>query len=373
MRGRDSVGKHSKWLLVIVTLLVAAMTVGAASPIKTQEAADAIGGMRGIDVSKYQGSINWERVARDDVKFVLARASIGTETDDTFVHNATQAHNNGILVGAYHYAKFTDYNSMLREAETFLAQLEQVEITYPVALDIEAHRNLSKKELTRLCLLFAEEVKHAGYEVMIYSYQSFFQQFLDLSSLQGYKLWVANYTKEPSLGQHIWQHTSSGEVLGISTKVDINIAYDDIGLASKAQKSIKVNGAVSRSIKETLNARYGTNVGVDYLDMIEVEEAVAIGLQKEVNKQFGLDLAIYDYLSDSAMRHLKSINYTQGQTKGNITYLIQVKLFYKGMYSGYPTGAYDDDTAAALARYQREYGLPGNGALNPDTLDMLLR
>lgn len=372
MASKGRAGKKQKWILALLAVLVAALTIGAATPIKTQDAADAIGGVRGIDVSKYQGKINWERVAKDDVNFAMIRASIGTEADETFVHNAIEAHANGILVGAYHYAKFTDYQSMLNEAELFISQLKQVDITYPVALDIEAHRNLKKADLTKLCLMFADEVKHAGYDVMIYSYQSFFQQFLDINSLHGYKLWVANYTKEPTLGQHIWQHTSSGEVLGISTKVDLNIAYEAIAPVQSKQ-TIKVNTEVSRSIKSTINERYGTDIGIDYLDMNEIHNGVAIGLQHEVNKQFGVNLAIYDTITESALNHLKSIDYKPGQTKGNITYLVQVKLFYKGLYTGYPTGEYDDATSKALAQYQKEYDLPGNGTLNADTIDMLLR
>ncbi len=105
-------------LLALVLIFSSVMPGFAASAtIKTQKAADAIeGGLRGIDVSKYQGTINWQRVAADDVEFAFIRASIGNvlrsgyvlNPDDYFEYNAAQASRYGIRVGAYHHACLGD-------------------------------------------------------------------------------------------------------------------------------------------------------------------------------------------------------------------------------------------------------------------------
>ena len=365
---------HKRVALVFATFIMLCFTFAAplqaygAVTIKTLEAAQAVGGIAGIDVSKYQGNINWAKVAKSDVKFVMVRASLGMVEDETFVHNALGAHGEGLLVGAYHYAKFTDYQSMMKEAKLFISQLKEVTITYPVALDVEAHRGLSRSELTRLCKLFLEEVKSAGYDVMLYSYSNFFRDHLDLNALGDYKLWVANYKEEPDLGQAIWQYTSYGSVSGISGRVDLNVAYDDWAV----RKQIKVDAAISRQIKQTLNERYNAGLDLDTLNMELMNTAINIGLQTEVNRQFGTSYKITPTLSEEAAQRLKSIDYVKGSTKGNITYLLQVRLFYKGFYRQAPDGVYDDATAQALYEYQLQYGLPADGDLNLDTLNSLL-
>jgi GH25 family lysozyme M1 (1,4-beta-N-acetylmuramidase) len=346
------------------------MQAHGAVTIKTLDAAAAVGGIAGIDVSKYQGNINWAKVANSDVKFVMARASFGNQIDETFVHNALGAYSEGLLVGAYHYAKFTDYHSMMAEAELFISQLRQVYITYPVALDVEAHRGLSRAELTRLSKLFMEEVRAAGYDVMFYSYSNFFRERLDINALGDYKLWVANYKEEPALGQAIWQYTSYGSVPGISGRVDLNVAYDDWAVSQG--KRVTVDAAISRSIKHTLNQRYNVGLNLDTLNMDHMNAAIDIGLQTEVNRQFGKNYDIYPTLTDIAGQHLKSINYVKGRTKGNITYLLQVRLFYKGFYRQAPSGYYDDATAQAIYEYQLEHGLYADGNLNLETLNSLL-
>ncbi|MDR2932366.1 MAG: hypothetical protein LBV27_04595, partial [Oscillospiraceae bacterium] len=121
--------------------------------IKTQKAADGIkNGIRGIDVSKYQGTINWKKVATDDVKFAMCRATYGTDIDPTFVTNAKGANDNGLYVGAYHYARIKDSASVKKEAAAFIKQLKKVTLTYPVVLDIENHYGLSKTKLSNLAI-----------------------------------------------------------------------------------------------------------------------------------------------------------------------------------------------------------------------------
>lgn len=366
-------------VLLVLTLLTAMLTGNGGNQniprlhvtIKTQEAADNVpSGIRGIDVSEYQGSINWAQVAQDNVNFAMIRASIGTKADKYFVHNATNAVANGIAIGAYHYAKLDSRSSMEKQADHFISQLKKVDnITYPVVVDVELHYGLSRNALTTLCVEFLDRLKAAGYTPMFYSYTNFFRDYLNTSMFGDYPLWVANYQAEPNLGQKMWQHTSYGSVKGISGRVDINIAYEDLGKG----KGIRVNKAISDSIKQTLNERHNSGLPQDGLDMAAMKSAVVTALQSELNRQLGKDLAITGAMNDTTLYALEEVPFTYGETKGNITYLIQVMLFYNGLYTEQLTGAYDAHTRQALEKYQRNNDIAVSGTPCRETLWYLFR
>ena len=336
----------------------------AAVVIKTQAAADNIkGGIRGIDVSKWQGSINWAQVARDDVSFVFARASIGTEIDETFVTNARGAHENGLKVGAYHYAKFKTRAEMLTEAKLFVSQLKKVNITYPVVLDLELHGGLSKAKLTDYSLEFMEYVRDAGYSVMFYSYQSFFQDYLDVKRLSQFPFWVANYVEQPnSIDHKLWQHTSSGRVNGITGNVDINIAYSDLSI----RKQLKVNKEISDKIKAYLNEHYGAGIDIaSSMDFSVIELGMNRALQMEIARQLGHSSLADGNITPKELEVLSAIQFTSS-TKGNITTLLQCRLFYKGYYTNMISGQFDEHTAQALTAYQKQNQLVVTGV--PDLI-----
>jgi len=338
--------------------------------IKTQKAADAVpNGIKGIDVSEYQGSINWSQVADSGIKFAICRASIGTKTDKYFHTNATGANDNGILVGAYHYAKFSTRSSMLNEAEYFLNVIGDVKITYPVFLDLELHQGLSRNKLTELAVEFMDTVKAGGYTVMFYSYANFYRDRLNVSMMSDYDFWVANYMQEPSNSQKIWQYTSVGSVGGIKGNVDLDVAYADLAL----KKKVTVNKAISTSIKETLNARHDAGLPLDGLDMAQMKQVVVTVLQSELNRQINAGLAVTGEMDADTLFALETVPFTYGETSGNMTYLIQVMLFYKGHYTEQLSGAFDDHMVAALKLYQKEISLPVTGETDRETLWYLFR
>jgi|GEM_PF-591844 len=355
--------------------------------IKTQEAADNIlqgqGGVRGIDVSHYNGSINWEKVRTDNVRFAMVRASYGLEVDKNFAANVQGAGAAGLKVGAYHFAKFTTRKTMRAEAAHFISQLKSVNgITYPVVLDLESnvHRKIKRSSLTTLAIEFMELVKAEGYSVMIYTNYNFFKEHLDLSELQGYNLWVANYMAEPNLGanQKMWQHTSYGSVKGISGRVDINIAYDasirsgaDTGTGTGAGAgagAVRVDKNISQSIRGTLNSRYNAGLPDSGLKSSDMNTAIIKGLQIELNSQMDSGIPVDGNSSSRLVSELSSINWKRNSTKGNITYLLQSKLFYSGCYQKELTGVYDDYTYEALCAYQTKQGVSVTGVFDESTL-----
>lgn len=366
--------------IIIVTAVIVSLvqspdaTFRANAAIKTQRSADKIaGGIRGIDVSKYNGVINWQKVATDEVDFAFIRATCGYQPqgkyqlniDPLFLENARGAHQNGIKVGAYHVAWFLDRDIMLNEADVFLDMLSQVEITYPVILDIEYNPGRqSRDELSRLCKEFCDIVSDAGYEIFIYSYSNFFSEYLDLDKLGDYKLWVANYGEMPKHISHsIWQHTSSGSVRGISGDVDINVAYPDF--EERKYAPVSVSRTVSDSIVARLRERYSLEIAENKLSGIH--EAVNAAVQREINRQWNVSLPVNGRLTQKQLGYLGEIHFTS-KTRGNITYLIQAKLFYLGYYKAAPTAAFDANTKNAIRSFQIDKGLAVTGELDETVL-----
>ena len=336
--------------------------------IKTQAAANKMlteGAIRGIDVSKWQGDISWSKVAQDNVNFAFIRASYGDTPDEKFVYNARAAHKNGIKVGAYHFARFKDEASMKKEAAFFVSQLKKVDITYPVVLDVEGHHGLSKSKLTSLCKQFMDIVKSNGYNVMFYSYQNFINQYIQLSNLKGYKLWVANYIEKPkNLDFSVWQHTSYGTVKGISGRVDINIATADLS----SKRTIYVDPETSDTFKRHLVNTYGADITLDEkIDMKEIGLAIKEGFQIEIIEQFGYDdLDVNGQPGGLEAEILSAIQFTE-TTKGRITTLLQCRLFYRGLYTQPITGQFDSHTVEALKAFQKEQSLTVTGTMDYDT------
>ncbi len=350
-------------------------TEGLPIVIKTQKAADRIkNGVKGIDVSQYQGNIDWKRVSNDDIKFAFVRASAGLATDKKFRVNAQGAHNNGIPVGAYHYATFSNTADAQKQAKYFVKLLKSVQITYPVVLDLEQNQatgRVSKSKLTAAGIAFMDIVKQAGYKVMLYSNENFFITHIDAKTVQskGYDLWVANYNEQPTKVAHkIWQHTSYGQVDGISTRVDINIAYQNMSGGRK----ISVNKTDSNSIKTWFNSNYGADISVEQLDMAQIKTASVSALQTELINRLGANVDVNGRLDANTLKYFSSLSLKNGE-QCNLAYIVQSALFYKGYYSGSPTGVWDTKSVNALKAYQSAEDLGGKGKLDSKTLKLLLK
>ncbi|MGE7903467.1 GH25 family lysozyme [Peribacillus sp. NPDC094092] len=186
--------------------------------------------IKGIDVSHWQGAINWGEVAKADVKFVFIKATEGTSYSKLsyFKENAPQALAAGLKVGAYHYAKFATVAEAKTEAAYFIDSIRSFALNYPLVLDLEENKKRAKKKtLTDAALAFLEAIEEAGYTAMLYTGKYFLENTLDESRLTNYALWIARYNSTLGRSADIWQHSDSGKIRGIGTKVDLNIAYRD--------------------------------------------------------------------------------------------------------------------------------------------------
>ena len=195
---------------------------------------------KGIDVSQYQGKIDWKKVANDDIEYALIRLGIRGYTegeikkDENFETNIKGAFANNIDAGVYFFTQATSVKEAEEEAEFVLDALEPYNITYPVILDIETvssdkarTKDLTKEERTEYAIAFCEMIKNAGYKPMIYGNLKSFMLLLDIEQLEEYDKWFAGYDTEVYFPYEfkIWQYTDKGKVSGIDTDVDINISF----------------------------------------------------------------------------------------------------------------------------------------------------
>lgn len=187
---------------------------------------------RGIDVSKWQGNIDWSRVKASGVDFAILRAgygSVSSQKDPTFEDNYQNAKAAGIPVGAYHYSYAKDIAGAKREAQTFLEWIKGKQFEYPVVFDIEesATYNLGRNTVSEIIKTFCSIVEAAGYYVSVYTNKNWLDHVISDEVKSKYDTWLAQWTSTPSyVGPYgMWQYTSSGTVDGISGRVDMDIAY----------------------------------------------------------------------------------------------------------------------------------------------------
>ena len=189
---------------------------------------------KGIDVSKWQGSINWQEAKNDGVDFAIIREGYGKENpsqvDKKFEENYKNAKAVGIPVGVYHYSYADSVEDAKKEAEFCLKNIAGKQLEYPVVFDIEDKEQLklNNRQRTDICKAFCEEIEKAGYYVMIYCNLNWYKNYLYSEELKKYDLWLAQWdVAEPSVKCGIWQKTDKGHIDGISGNVDLNIAYKD--------------------------------------------------------------------------------------------------------------------------------------------------
>ena len=193
----------------------------------------------GVDVSEFQGEIDWEQVKQADIDFAFIRVGYRTygdgivTYDSAFQRNIEGALDAGIKVGVYFYSQATDADEAIAEADAVIDALADYKITYPVVYDWEivhdAARtdNVSVEALADCCVAFCERVKDSGYTPMVYQNTGTAMHKLDLPRIKDYDFWLAEYAEKPSYYYDfkIWQYSNTGRVPGIEGDVDLNICF----------------------------------------------------------------------------------------------------------------------------------------------------
>lgn len=190
----------------------------------------------GIDVSKWQGNIDWATTS-NAVSFAIIRcgyrgSSGGIAMDPKFLQNMKGAKAHGVRVGVYFYSKATNEAMAVEEASAALSFVQQAGdgLTLPIYFDMEdaCQKGLSKEENTAIANAFCATVAAGGHSAGVYASKSWFDNRMNAGSIGGnYSIWVARYNTYLGYSgrYNMWQYSSKGSIPGISGNVDLNIAY----------------------------------------------------------------------------------------------------------------------------------------------------
>ena len=198
-------------------------------------------GSRGIDVSTYNGTIDWTAVKNSGISFVIIRCGFRGYTKGgliydskykSYIQGATAA---GLKVGLYFFSQAKNEAEAVEEASLCVNLAQGNTISYPIFIDSEyangSHTGradgLDKATRTAVCKAFCETIKSAGYTPGVYASKSWLNDKLDAGQLSSYKIWMAHYTGQTDYtGKYdLWQHTAKGSVNGIKGNVDLDISY----------------------------------------------------------------------------------------------------------------------------------------------------
>lgn len=246
----------------------------------------------GIDVSKYQGTIDWTKVAADGIEFAMIRvgyrdSSGAIGADPTAKYNMQEAEKNGVKVGVYFFSTAASEEEAKEDADWVADYIAGYSITYPVVFDCEGfdkessrQYNLTKEERSNIAMIFMDRIYERGYTPMIYSAvnEITLDAKWDTSRIEKkYKVWIAwynQYTTElenkPAYdGQcSMWQYSCTGRVSGIGAQVDLNVAYFGYDGTEKpkdtsAREDVEIDYEVLMNFKEvneTVTAKNEVNL-----------------------------------------------------------------------------------------------------------------
>lgn len=194
---------------------------------------------KGIDVSTWQGAIDWPKVKASGVEFAMIRLGYGNSTGDSckvdkyYTKNVEGALEAGVDVGVYFYSYALNAGAAAKEAAFVLKQLKPYKgrLLYPVAYDLEdpSQRDLGRTVLTAMVVAFMETIEDGGYYAAFYSNTDWCKNRLNMADLTAYDLWLAQWAAKPTdaFKFGIWQSSSNGSVPGITGRVDMDTAYKD--------------------------------------------------------------------------------------------------------------------------------------------------
>jgi len=212
--------------------------------LNTYDWSSLAGTYKGIDVSTYQGKIDWAKVAGQGIEYAFVRVGYRGYTegvlkeDKRYAENLEGALKNDVAVGAYFVTKALTEEEAVEEALFFIEKVKPYNISWPLVIDIEPTTDLEDRtgtltaeQRTKNVLAFCNTIKEAGYTPMIYGGVGTFMKYLEFEKLEGIDKWFAQYFNQPWLRYKfgIWQATDQGLVDGIKGNVDINYAIINYG------------------------------------------------------------------------------------------------------------------------------------------------
>lgn len=212
---------------------------GAKYSFGSDGALSASSGTLGIDVSKWNGNIDWNKVKSSGVNFVIIRcgyrgSSAGALIEDPkFRANIKGAQAAGLRVGVYFFSQAVNEVEAVEEASMCINLCKGYSLSFPIYIDVEGSNGrgdtISASQRTANIKAFCGTIQNGGYRAGVYSNKTWFTKNINTASLTNYKIWLAQYAANVSYTAtryDMWQYTSKGSVSGISGNVDMNILYN---------------------------------------------------------------------------------------------------------------------------------------------------
>jgi GH25 family lysozyme M1 (1,4-beta-N-acetylmuramidase) len=194
-------------------------------------------GTLGIDVSKWNGNIDWNAVKNSGVSYVIIRCGYRGSTtgamieDPKFKTNIRGANAAGLKVGIYFFSQAVNEVEAVEEASMTINLIKNYSISYPVFLDVEPSGGradgIDKNTRTQVIKAYCETIRNSGYTAGVYANKTWLTSYMNVGELGAYKIWLAQYNTAPTYSGRIdlWQYTSKGQVNGIGGHTDLNLSY----------------------------------------------------------------------------------------------------------------------------------------------------
>ena len=260
--------------------------------------------MKGIDVSKHNGTIDFKKVKDSGIDFVIIRIGYGGSApvkDEKFEENYNNARANGLLVGAYIYSYADTPSDITKEKEAVINWLGGRHLDLPVFLDLEDSKTgkCTKEEITSFANEFCKYVEKNGYNSGIYANKYWLTSKINTTIFalsDDITIWLAEWNDEPTYkGRYIiWQYTSKGNVNGIKGNVDLNYLYDETIIKNE----------------NNISSGYSGNSIVDYL------KSVGIDSNYSNRKKLAKENGISNY-SGTADQNLRLLEILRRKNKSN--------------------------------------------------------
>lgn len=199
---------------------------------------------RGIDVSRWNGNVNYKGVKSAGIDYVLIQCGFGmagTQKDPYFEANYANAKKAGMRIGVYHYSYAKSLAEVKKEAKVCLSWLKGKSIDLPVYIDMEEDSlsYLGKGILTKMAVEFCRIIEKAGYTAGVYANANWFRNYLYYSTIKGkYSVWLAQYGEKKDFECDIWQYSDNGTIKSNAGLFDMNYIYRNFVVKVKANKNV---------------------------------------------------------------------------------------------------------------------------------------
>lgn len=341
---------------------------------------------KGIDVSVWQGFIDFDKVKLNGIDFVIIKAGGSDDdfyTDSCFEINYNNAKKAGLKIGCYYIvgSNFDTIEKGTKNAEYFAKIIKGKSFDYPIFLDLELTSPSQKYGATTASIAFCDYLINLGYYVGIYASSiSGFKDRLDITRLNKYDKWVAQYSlNKPTypIDCKMWQYSSTGRIDGINCNVDMNISYYDYSSIIKNSNNSTISTNLSTSansnikaVQTWLNAIYKSGLIVDGIFGNLTKKALVKALQTELNKQYNANLVIDGIFGNKTKTAIRNIS---NGAKGNITKILQGLLICNGYSTNGFDGIFGNGTTSAVKSYQSKYALTVDGIAGKETFYSLCK